>query len=183
MNHSRAGKGAGATVLRVGGFSFIVFIMLFLFLGKRQFSQALEESILFQDYKSIELAQLNLDLDTLYNPYWGVNIADGKNYSIVPDCKFVEEGFVSINRMYLINPEWISNSLTEYYQDYLGNSNLTGKEYELTTIRGLMMPDSCTCVALNIDAQTNFTAYQFEYLDKDLRILGRDSFLINYLDF
>ena len=45
------------------------------------------------------------------------------------------------------------------------------------------MPDSCTCVALNIDAQTNFTAYQFEYLDKDLKILGRDSFLINSQDF
>ena len=73
MNHSSAGrgKGAGALVIRVAGVFFIIFFLMFLFVGKQKMSQSLEDSLLFPNEVPVLTDILNVELDTLFNDYFG----------------------------------------------------------------------------------------------------------------
>ena len=183
MNHSREGKGAGANVIRIGGTFFIVFILCFIFLGKRKLAQSLEESPLFEESEQLDLNTLQLQLDTLLNPFLGLKTYDGGNelFAVIPSCELFRRDSLKFNAMYFINPDWLPISLSTYYQEYLGHSNLTGFTfYEVSKDLKAKYLD-CNAILIRVIRSKNGLEYAFSYLDINNTVLGEEEHIINFL--
>ena len=183
MNHSREGKGAGANVIRIGGTFFIVFILSFIFLGKRKLAQSLEESPLFEESEQLDLNTLQLQLDTLLNPFWGLKTSSRRNelFAVFPSCELFQGDSLMFNALYFINPDWLPVSLNLYYQDYLGPLNLTGFAfYEVSKdIQGKYL--DCNAVLIRVIRIKNGLEYAFSYLDINNTELGEEEYIINFV--
>jgi hypothetical protein len=183
MNHSREGKGAGANVIRIGGTFFIVFILSFIFLGKRKLAQSLEESPLFEESAQVDLNTLQLQLDTLLNPFWGLKTSNKRNelFAVFPSCELFQGDSLMFNALYFINPDWLPVSLNMYYQDYLGPSNLTGFAFYEVSKDVQDKHHDCNAVLIRIIRIENGLEYAFSYLDINNTVLGEEEHIINFL--
>lgn len=187
MNHSSAGrgKGAGALVIRVAGVFFIIFFLMFLFAGKQKMSQTLEDSALFPAEVPVLMDILNVELDTLFNDYFGyLTSQHGEKvyYALIPSCNAFQTDSTVFNQLYFVNPDWVPVGSVTYY-DYFKSSNLTGKDYSLETKQLKGADNTCHFVLLQFSNLDGINDYSIEYLNDSFEILGSDTLSFSYLGF
>lgn len=189
MNHSKAGrgKGAGANILRIGGLFFVIFIVLFLSIGRKQLSQSLEQSIFFNDEKALSLSSLEIPrLDTLFNERFGFGYTDSLSqvyFSLINSCAAFTEDSTVFNQMYFVNPDWVPTGNTEYIE-YFKSANLTGLNYKAVSI-SLKANHSNECVYTLVEVVmlNSEYSYMFSYLDSAGNKIDFENIVIRYQDF
>ena len=158
---------------------------MFLFVGKQKMSQSLEDSLLFPNEVPVLTDILNVELDTLFNDYFGYLTGQhGKKvyYALIPSCNAFQTDSTVFNQLYFVNPDWVPVGSMEYY-DYFKSSNLTGMDYSLEMKQLNGADSTCHFVLLEVSKLDGTFDYSIEYLNESFVVLDLDTFSISYQGF